>query len=96
MTSSAAVGKQSRQRSLIRHQLDVPSRSTSTKRDIAEDLEVVRDGGLADVDGLDDLGDRHRAPGVASRFRIRIRVGSPSARNQVAHVAASSRSDIHR
>lgn len=32
MMSSAAVGKQARQRSLIRHQLEVPWRSTSRKR----------------------------------------------------------------
>ena len=31
MISSAALGKQSRQRSLIRHQLELPTRSTSTK-----------------------------------------------------------------
>ena len=32
MISSAADGKQSRQRSLIRHQLELPTRSTSTKQ----------------------------------------------------------------
>ena len=32
MISSAALGKQSRQRSLIRHQLELPTRSTCTKQ----------------------------------------------------------------
>ena len=91
MISSAALGKQSKQRSLIRHQLELPTRSTSTKQvspRICRWCEIVDwPTSRASTISPTFIG---RAS-VASRCRIRMRVGSPSARNQPAHVVASSR-----
>ena len=60
MISSAADGKQARQRSLIRHQLWVPDAFDVHEARLAEDLQVVRHGRLADVHRVDDLAGRHR------------------------------------
>ena len=86
MISSAADGKQARQRSLIRHQLCVPVRSTCTKHvspRICRWCDTVDwPTSIASTTSPVVIG---RAS-VASRLRIRIRVGSPSALNQPAHV----------
>ena len=94
MISSAAEGKQARQRSLIRHQLCVPVRSTCTKHvspRICRWWDTVDwPTSIASTTSPVVIG---RAS-VASRLRIRIRVGSPSALNHPAHVDASSRDTV--
>ena len=61
MISSAADGKHAMQRSLIRHHDLGPGPFDVHETGLAEDLQVVGHGRLADVHGGDDLTGGHRS-----------------------------------
>ena len=59
--------------------LDVPTLSTTTKPDLAEQFDVVGAGGLADAEGIGQVADAHAPAGeVDSVCSRRTRVGSAS------------------
>src|ERR1700754_4185577 len=91
MTTSAAVGKQLTQASLIRYRLDVPCLSTSTNRTSARIFKWCEtvDWPTPEAATISPtlIGARRRA----SSDTIWIRVASASALNQLAYSSASAR-----
>jgi hypothetical protein len=94
MISSAADGNEPMHRALIRHHDWFPVRSTSTKH---VSPRICR--WCDTVDWPTSIASTTSPvviarASVANRLRIRMRVGSPSALNQPAHVVASSRATV--
>ena len=86
MTTSAACGRPVQQAALTDTMLEVPDLVDHHEADLAQQLDVVRAGRLADAEALGEVADAHGAAtaSVDSVCSSRTRVGSASTANHSA------------